>query len=95
MVDFRTENQRARDMEHKKIVSMYLGYRNNPEYKDVADSRIFDIISKDPQVSISTVSGIRSVLVKNGIYQNKRQQVGNYPDAWKESCYGTANSRNQ
>ena len=72
VLDLRTRRQKVRDMEHVRIVNMFLSYRNDEAYKKYADSRIFEVIAQDSTVSISTVAGIRNVLIKHGVYQNKR-----------------------
>lgn len=67
-IDFRTPVQRERDAMHKSICDMYL--KLNVEYPDIQPTRMFAEIANVHRV---TEACVRNVLVKNNLYQVRRQ----------------------
>ena len=72
MEDLRTPREKARDAEHNRIVNRYLAFKADPNCANMKDSRIMTKIASDPAYSVSTVCGVRQILVKYGVYQAKR-----------------------
>lgn len=66
MTDLRTSIEKAREEKYKKICNMFIDLSNNQP--KVAPHRIFGAIAKEVGM---TVPGIRSIIVKNGLYKTR------------------------
>lgn len=66
MTDLRTPVEKAREVKHRQICTMYLDLSN--KQPDAAPHRIFGAIAKAVGM---TLQGVKRVLVANGLYVTK------------------------
>ena len=75
MVDIRTQHEKERDARHESICQMFLDWSN--EHPELAPHRIMSVIANQYKMS---VPGIKSIIVRNGLYQCNQGKNGSKKD---------------